>query len=257
MADETRDTRIAKNEPSLMTTEVMLGRMRDYGVIGVSQTATLITGGVFATAALTFIQILQHHDALPARLSGWVLGVTGSLQVFDSLLRRSLLEGRPTFHAIPFIGLAGLASMLGFALLSPEAGGADGWRYSQLVVLLAGILFGRSWGRTLADHVEPALEPIYERHAERTRRRWRTAWPFILGAVVPFVLAMTEKYAGIPLQWPIAVANVILCGFYVLSMIAAHRYISGVYAAAYAAHVGKVRSAGNTAQQSASKGETE
>ena len=105
----------------------------------------------------------------------------------------------------------------------------------------------------MADHVEPALEPIYEHHAERTRRRWLAAWPFILGAIVPFVMAMLDKYAGIPLQWPIALANVILCIFYVLSMIAAHRYISGVYAAAYAAHVGKFQPAGSTAQQAASK----
>ena len=74
-------------------------------------------------------------------------------------------------------------------------------------------------GKTLADHVEPALEPIYEHHAERTRRRWLAAWPFILGAIVPFIMAMLDKYAGIPLQWPIAVANVVLCIFYVLSII--------------------------------------
>src|SRR5262245_7031638 len=106
-----------EDEPSLMTTETMLARMRDYGVIGVSQTASLIMGGVFATSAVTFIDILQGHDALLVRLSGWLAGVTASIQVFDSLIRRSLLEARPTFHAIPLIGLAGLASMLGFALL--------------------------------------------------------------------------------------------------------------------------------------------
>ncbi len=242
MADEFDDlSRVKNDEPSLMTTEIVLGRMRDYGVIGISQTASLITGGVFAIAAVTFIQILQSHDALAVRVTGWLLGVTASLQVFDSLLRRSLLEGRPTLHAIPLIGLGGLASMVGFALLSPDAGGADGWRYSQLIMLLAGILFGRSWGRTFADYVEPALEPLYERHAERTRRRWRVAWPFLLGAVVPFALAMLDKYANIPLQWPIAGANLILCAFYLLSMLRAHRYMASVYSAAYAAHKGKLR----------------
>ena len=38
------------DEPSLMTTEVMLARMRGYGLIGVTQTAALVTGGVFATS---------------------------------------------------------------------------------------------------------------------------------------------------------------------------------------------------------------
>ena len=90
-----------------MTTEVMLARMRDYGLIGVTQTAALIMGGVFATSAVTFTDILRGHEALPVRLSGWLVGVAASLQVFDSLVRRSLLEGRPTFHAVPFIGAAG------------------------------------------------------------------------------------------------------------------------------------------------------
>jgi hypothetical protein len=230
-----------EDKPSLITTDVVLGRMRDYGVIGISQTASLIMGGVFATAAVTFIDILQNHDALPVRVTGWLLGVTASLQIFDSLVRRSLLEARPTFHAIPLIGAAGLISMIGFALLGPQAGGVDGWRYSALVLLVAGILFGRSWGANMADHIEPALRPLYERHAERTRQRWRVAWPFLIGAIVPFVLAMIDKYAGIPLQWPIAAANIALCVFYLLSMLRAHRYMASVYEMALNAHVEKLR----------------
>jgi hypothetical protein len=218
----------------------MLARMRDYGVIGVNQTASLIMGGVFATAAVTFIEILQSHDALPVRVTGWLLGAAASLQVLDSLARRSLLEARPAFHAIPLIGAAGLISMVGFALLGPQAGGADGWRYSLLVLLTAGILFGRSWGSSLADHVEPALQPLYERHAERTRRRWRLAWPFVIAAIVPFALAMIDKYGGVQLQWPIAFANLVLCGFYLFSMLRAHRYIASVYEMAFRAHAEKL-----------------
>lgn len=229
------------DEPSLMTTEVMLARMRDFGQFGVSQTAALIMGGVFATSAGTFTDILRAHDALPVRLTGWLVGVTGSLQVFDSLVRRSLIEGRPTFHAVPFIGAAGILSMVGFALLGPQTGGADGWRYSQLALFLAAVLFGRSWGSSPADHVEPALRPLYERHGERNKRRWRIAWPAILFATVPFAMAMADKYAHVPLQWPIAVTNLILCGFFLLSMLRAHRYFAQVYAAAYDAHSEKLR----------------
>ncbi len=225
-----------EDQPSLMTTEIMLSRMRDYGVIGVSQTASLIMGGVFATAAVTFIEILQGHDALPVRVTGWLLGVTASLQVFDSLVRRSVLEARPTFHAIPLIGAAGLISMVGFALLGPQAGGAEGRRHSPLVLLIAGILFGRSWGSKLADHIEPALQLLYEHHAERTRRRWRLAWPFLIGAIVSFMLAMIDKYANVPLQWPIAFADLALCLFYLFSMLRAHRHIARLYDMAFSAH---------------------
>jgi hypothetical protein len=222
-----------EDEPSLM---------RDYGIVGVSQTAALITGGVFATAAVTFPEILRAHDAMPARTTGWLLGVCASVQVFDSLIRRSLLEARPTFQAVPLIAAGGLSSMVGFALLGPEVGGADGWRYSQLAVLLAGVLFGRSWGSSLADHVEPALQAIYRRHDYRTRRRWKIAWPMILASLVPFAMAMADKYASLSLQWPIAAANLILCLFFVASLIAAHRYIASVYEAAYSAHAAKLRS---------------
>jgi hypothetical protein len=230
-----------EDEPSLMTTEVMLARMRDFSLIGVGQTAVLIMGGVFATSAVTFTEILRAHDALPVRLTGWLVGVSASLQVFDSMVRRSLIEARPTFHAVPLIGAAGILAMLGFALLGPQTGGADGWRYSQLVLLVAGVPFGRSWGSSIADHVEPALQPLYERHAERTRRRWRIAWPTILAAMAPFAMAMIDKYAGVPLQWPIAAANLSLCGLYLLSMVRAHRYFATVYVVAYAAHAQKLR----------------
>ena len=229
------------DKPSFMTTEVMLGRMRDYGMIGVSQTASLIMGGVFATAAVTFIEILRAHDALPVRVSGWLLGVTASLMVFDSTIRRSLLEGRPTFHAVPIIGLAGILSMVGFALLSPQAGGADGWRYSSLVVLVVGALFASSWGATLADHVEPALQPLYERHRTRTVQRWRIAWVTILASLVPFSLAMADKYSSLSLQWAIAAANLALCAAHFAAMVRSHRYMADLYDMAYAAHVAKVR----------------
>jgi hypothetical protein len=231
------------DEPSLMTTEVMLARMRDYGLIGVSQTAALIMGGVFATAAVTFTEILRVQDALPVRLSGWLVGACAALQVFDSLVRRSLIEGRPTFHAVPFIGAAGILSMVGFALLAPQTGGADGWRYSGLTLFVAAVLFGRSWGASIADYVEPALQPLYDRHNERTKRRWMIVWPAIVFAIAPFAMAMADKYAGVPLQWPIAGVNLILCGFFLVSMLRAHRYLAGVYAAAYAAHAQKLRTA--------------
>ncbi len=230
-----------EDEPSLMTTEVMLARMRDFGQIGVSQTAALIMGGVFATAAVTFTEILRAQDALPVRLTGWLVGVCASLQVFDSLVRRSLIEARPTFHAVPLIGAAGILSMVGFALLGPQTGGTDGWRYSQLALFVAAVLFGRSWGSSIADYVEPALQPLYERHNERTRNRWRLAWPTILFALAPFVMAMADKYWSVPLQRPIAGVNLLLCGFFLVSMLRAHRYLAGVYAAAYAAHAEKLR----------------
>ena len=229
------------DQPSLMTTEVMMARMRDYGLIGVSQTAALIMGGVFATAAVTFTEILRAQDALPVRLTGWLVGVCASLQVFDSLVRRSLIEARLTFHAVPLIGMAGILSMVGFALLGPPTGGVDGWRYSQLALFVAAVLFGRSWGSSIADYVEPALQPLYERHNERTRRRWMVAWPAIVLAIVPFAMAMADKYAGVPLQWPIAGVNFLLCVFFLISMLRAHRYLRGVYAAAYAAHAEKLR----------------
>jgi hypothetical protein len=227
--------------PSLITTDVVLGRMRDYGVIGVSQTASLIMGGVFATAAVTFIDILRAQDALPVRLTGWLLGVVASLMVFDSLIRRSILEARPVFHAVPIVGAAGILSMLGFALLSAQSGGADGWRYSSLVLLIAGVLFGRSWGGTFADHVEPALQALYQRHDARTAARWRVAWPIILAASAPFVLSIADKYGGLPLRWPIAAANLALSVAHLLSMLRAHRYMESVYQMAYAAHAAKLR----------------
>ena len=99
----------------------------------------------------------------------------------------------------------------------------------------------RSWGSNLADHVEPALQPLYERHRIRTERRWRIAWATILASLVPFALAMGDKYLDVPLQWPIATANLALCAFHFLAMVRSHRYMASVYDMAYAAHAEKLR----------------
>src|SRR5260221_2327236 len=157
-----------EDEPSLMTTEVMLARMRDFGQIGVSQTAALIMGGVFATAAVTFTEILRAQDALPVRLTGWLVGVCASLQVFDSLVRRSLIEARPTFHAVPLIGAAGILSMVGFALLGPQTGGADCLRFTHLAPFVIGRPLPPPWGFFHPDHLPPPLPPLKNRPQDST-----------------------------------------------------------------------------------------
>ena len=229
------------DEPSLMTTEVMLARMRDFSTIGVSQTAGLIMGGVFATAAVTFTEIMRAQDALPVRLTGWLFGVVASLLVLDGLIRRALIEARPILRAVPMVAMGGLLSMLAFALLGPLTGGPDGWRYMHLIVVSVGVFVTGTFGKGVADHVEPALQPLYEGFAARGLGRRKVLWVMTLLGVLPFGLAMADKYGPVPLQWPIAVANLLLCGGYIFSLIRSHRYYESLYAEAYAAHVGKLR----------------
>ncbi len=227
-------------EPSLMTSEVLLSRMRDFSLTGISQVAGLIMGGVFATAAVTFTEILRTQEALPERLAGWLFGVTASLMALDGLIRRALIEARPILHAVPMVGLAGLLSMVAFALLGPLTGGHDGWRYSNLLVVIVGVLFQRSFGSSVAEHVEPALQPLYERIQSRSRRRLRQVLILVTLSLVPFVMAMIEQFAGVALQWPIALTNLVLCGLCVFSMMHSIRYYAAINVEAYAAHVEKV-----------------
>lgn len=224
------------DQPSLMTTEVMLARMRDFSTIGVSQTAGLIMGGVFATAAVTFTEIMRTQDALPVRLTGWLFGVIASLMVLDGLIRRALIEARPILRAVPMVAMGGLLSMMAFALLGPLTGGADGWRYTHLLVVAVGVVLTATFGDGIADHVEPALQPLYAGFAARGLRRRKSLWIITLLGIVPFGLAMADKYAGVPLQWPIVGANLILCGLYLVSMFRSQRYYESLYAEAYAAH---------------------
>lgn len=111
-------------------------------------------------------------------------------------------------------------------------------------MVIVGILFQRTWGwgATIADGVEPALQPLYERFYERGRRRERLFWTLIFLGLIPFGMALADRYAGVPLQWPIAAVNLLLCGLYVFSMIRSQRYYAGLYAEAYAAHLEKLRS---------------
>ena len=229
------------DESSLMTTEVMLARMRDFSTIGVSQTAGLIMGGVFATAAVTFTEILRMQDALPVRLTGWLFGVVASLIVLDGLIRRALIEARPILRAVPMVAMAGLLSMLAFALLGPQTGGADGWRYMHLLVVAVGVFLTATFDEDIADHVEPALRPLYAGFATRSQGRRRSLWAMTLLGAVPFGLAMADKYGRVSLQWPIAVVNLLLCGLYIFSLIRSHRYYESLYAEACAAHLEKLR----------------
>ena len=229
------------DEPSLMTTEVMLARMRDFSTLGVSQTASLIMGGVFATAAVTFTEILRAQDALPVRLTGWLFGVIASLMVLDGLIRRALIEARPILRAVPMVAMGGLLSMLAFALLGPLTGGPDGWRYVHLLVVAVGVFVTGTFDKGVADHVEPALQPLYQGFVARGLGRRRVLWVMTLLGLVPFGLAITDKYGSVPLQWPIAFVNLLLCGLYLYSLNRSHRYYESLYVAAYAAHVEKLR----------------
>jgi hypothetical protein len=222
--------------------------MRDFALIGVSQTASLIMGGVFAGAAVTFAEIVRGGDALPVRLSAWVLGITASITALDGYVRRGLIEGRPVLYAVPMVGLGGVLSMVGFALLGPQTGGADGWRYSQLVMLVVGALFSQSWSKTFAHHVEPALRPLYEAHTERTRRRALIFRPILVAAALPFAMAVIDKFTAVPLQWPIAIVNLTLSAFYVFSLLMSQRYYAGLYDRVYAVHTAKLSEAKITAR---------
>jgi hypothetical protein len=54
-------------------------------------------------------------------------------------------------------------------------------------------------------------------------------------------MGIADKYASVSLLWPIASVNLLLCGFFVFSVLRAHRYFAGVYVAAYNAHTEKLR----------------
>lgn len=230
-------------DTGLMTTEVMLARMRDFSTIGVSQTAGLIMGGVFATAAVTFTEIVRTQDALPVRLTGWLFGVVASLVVLDGLIRRALIEARPILRAVPLVAMGGLLSMLAFAVLGPLTGGPDGWRYMHLLVVAVGIFVTATFDEDIADHVEPALRPLYAGFATRSKGWRKMLWGMTLLGVAPFGLAMADKFGDVPLQWPIAIVNLLLCGLYIYSMVRSHRYYEGIYAEAFAAHTEKTRPA--------------
>jgi hypothetical protein len=234
-----------EDAPAMMTTEVMLARMRDYTQIGISQTMGLMMGGVFAAAAVTFMEILRSQDAQGVRLTGWLYGVVAALSVLDSVMRRTVIDARPKLYAVPLVGAAGLLSMLGFALLGPITGGLDGWRFAQLVVLLAGFLLAVVVSPSPADRVEPALRPFYERLAARGRGRNKAGWLAILLSVLPFALAMADKYGPMNLQAVIAALNLALCGYSVFQIVSSHRYFGRFYEEVYGIHAAKLKAASN------------
>ena len=98
-----------------------------------------------------------------------------------------------------------------------------------------------TFGEGIADHVEPALRPLYAGFAARGLGRRKVLWVMTLLGIVPFGLAMADKYGRVPLQWPIAIVNLLLCGLYIFSLIRSHRYYESLYAEAYAAHIEKLR----------------
>ena len=233
----------ALDEPPMITTEVMLARMRDFQQIGLSQVTGLMMGGVFAAAAVTFMEILRSPDGRAVRLTGWLYGAVAALSLLDSVLRRTLIDARPKLWTVPLVGAAGLLSMLGFALLGPTTGGPDGWRYAQLVVFVAGVALASVVSGAPADRPEPALQPFYDRLAARAQSRGKIGWPSVLLSALPFAMSMADKYAGLRLQLAIAGFNLFLSAYTVAIMVTSQRYYGRFYEEIYAIHVAKLRGA--------------
>jgi hypothetical protein len=149
-------------------------RLRDYGVIAHSQVTSLLMSGILAFAALSLLDILRTDDLRWMRLLLWAGGLAAETNVLVQQMQRPILATRAGGYEIAILTVRGVFALLIFALVAPQTGGLEGWKFSYLggiVLLGSGALL--RWHvniQTEAERIDPALGPAVRAIRERNSK---------------------------------------------------------------------------------------
>lgn len=175
----------------------MSARVRDYGLNTLSQVASLTMSAVFATAALTFADILRTPDEQAIRMTMWGGGVLFSSLSLIRILHAGLIHSHPSPFQLPLILAWGFLATINFALIALATGGPDGWRTVYLIsalLLLIGIAL--TWAETGAarlDDFVPRLRPAIARRIAESRGIILSGWFGLFASLGSFAAAWHAK----------------------------------------------------------------
>jgi hypothetical protein len=144
------------------------GRLRDYGLWAHTQVSSLLFSGIFALAAVVLLDILRTPDHLVIRLAMWTVAMASEIATLTRQMQRPVLMARSGMNDLPILVGRGFLSLIVLALIAPQYGGAEGWRYAFLAVLgllvcsrlLVVDFVAIASAQTYAPALQPAAEAI-------------------------------------------------------------------------------------------------
>jgi hypothetical protein len=105
------------------------GRLRDYGLWAHTQVSSLLFSGIFALAAVVLLDILRTPDHRVIRLTMWVAAMVTEVATLTRQMQRPILMVRSGMDDLPVLVARGFLTLIALALVAPQYGGVDGWRY--------------------------------------------------------------------------------------------------------------------------------
>lgn len=183
-----------------VTVTVLRERLHDYSAVAYTQVSGLMLSGIFALGAIALLDILRNPDHRVLRLSFWIMATSGEILAAMIQMQRPLLMRRSGVEEVPTLVWRGLVSLLVYATIAPQSGGADGWRYGYslgILFLLANWVLNWEFKRALnqqrlAPEVSALVDRLLKSQLTLDRR-----YPVIL-AVLGALLALT---ALAPRDW--------------------------------------------------------
>ena len=113
----------------ILDARTVRGRFRDYGLAVQTQIVSLLYSGFFALAAVVLLDILRTPDHRLLRLSQWIIGMSAETMTLMLQVQRPVLMARAGMMDLPVLIVRGVLGLAVFALIAPQYGGADGWRF--------------------------------------------------------------------------------------------------------------------------------
>lgn len=160
----------------ILDARTVRGRFRDYGLAVQTQIVSLLYSGFFALAAVVLLDILRTPDHRLLRLSQWIIGMSAETMILVLQVQRPVLMARAGMLDLPVLIVRGVLALAVFALIAPQYGGADGWRYvyfGLVPLVVCSWILGRHFitiaaSQRYSDGMRPLVDRIVLLYREQT-----------------------------------------------------------------------------------------
>jgi hypothetical protein len=143
---------------------------------------------------LSLLDILRTDDLRWMRLLMWTTALAAETNVLVRQMQRPLLATRARGYELAILTGRGVMALLCLALIAPQTGGPDGWKYffpcGALLVLSGSLLRWHMNRQIEAQKVAPPLRPAIERIRARNARVIAATPIGVAGAFALFAFVM-------------------------------------------------------------------
>jgi hypothetical protein len=181
--------------------------------------------GILAFAALSLLDILRTPDLRLLRLLLWTSALTAETAVPVRQMQRPILAVRARGFDVAILTVRGVFVLLAFALIAPQTGGEDGWKFlypCSAALLLCGAALRWQQNEQLAL-VAPQLKSVTEAMRQANARSL-SEFPIsvlVVSAIFAFVVMAPDRATFVTVI--VAILTLVNLAGGVLSLVRAHR----------------------------------